>query len=292
MKIFLIQTFILFISLITVIFITLTERKFLGILNNRKAPNFLLFIRIFQSLNDFLKLISKKILKINFIIKIYWVIIIFFGITIFLLIILIFPLNNSLIYLYISFYIFFLIYSFIAFFFLILRYSSNSVYSIIAITRVLIQIISYEVGIIFLFILPLFVINEFNFFFYYINNNILLFFSIMYIIILVIIVLREINRTPFDFLERETELVSGFNVEYFSSLFSFIFLVEYGFFLFIIYIISFFLKLDIFINLLIIIIFIWTRAFVPRYRYDKILNLFWKDLVLIVIVFFLLLILI
>jgi NADH:ubiquinone oxidoreductase subunit H len=72
----------------------------------------------------------------------------------------------------------------------------------------------------------------------------------------VIIVLREINRTPFDFLERETELVSGFNVEYFSSLFSFIFLVEYGFFLFIIFIISFFLKLDIFINLLIIIIFI------------------------------------
>nr|YP_002808557.1 NADH dehydrogenase subunit 1 [Panonychus ulmi]ACD02440.1 NADH dehydrogenase subunit 1 [Panonychus ulmi] len=284
---FLMQTFILFMSLITVMFITLTERKFLGILNNRKAPNFLLFMSIFQSLNDFLKLISKKILKMNFIMKIYWVMMIFFGMTMFLLIMLIFPLNNSLMYLYISFYMFFLIYSFMAFFFLILSYSSNSVYSIMAMTRVLIQIISYEVGMIFLFMLPLFVMNEFNFFFYYINNNMLLFFSMMYMIMLVMIVLSEMNRTPFDFLESETELVSGFNVEYFSSLFSFIFLVEYGFFLFMMFMISFFLKLDMFMNLLMIMMFIWTRAFMPRYRYDKMLNLFWKDLVLMVMVFFL-----
>lgn len=290
LKIFFTQILIILISLITVIFITLIERKFLGILNNRKAPNYLVLIRVLQSLNDFLKLITKKIFKINFIIKLYWIIIIFFGIIIFLLIIIIFPLNNSLIYYYLNFYIFFLIYSLIAFFFLVLSYSSNRIYSIIAITRVLIQIISYEVGIIFLFLLPLFLLNEFNFFIYYVSKNLILLFSLIYLITFIIIVLREINRTPFDFLESETELVSGFNVEYFSSLFRFIFLVEYGFFLFIIILITFFFNLNFIIILSLTIIFIWTRAFIPRYRYDKILNLFWKDLVIIVIIFFLLLI--
>jgi len=38
----------------------------------------------------------------------------------------------------------------------------------------------------------------------------------------------ELNRTPFDFAEGESELVSGFNVEYGSVKFSVIFIAEYG----------------------------------------------------------------
>ena len=40
--------------------------------------------------------------------------------------------------------------------------------------------------------------------------------------------LSERNRSPFDFAEGESELVSGFNVDYGGGLFSLIFICEYG----------------------------------------------------------------
>lgn len=48
----------------------------------------------------------------------------------------------------------------------------------------------------------------------------------------VVVVLGETNRTPFDFREGESELISGFNIEFSSSRFVFASLAEYGSLLF------------------------------------------------------------
>jgi NADH-ubiquinone oxidoreductase chain 1 len=92
--------------------------------------------------------------------------------------------------------------------------------------------------------------------------------------------LAETNRTPFDFAEGESELVSGFNVEYRRGTFAIIFLAEYASILFMrmitvilflggdLYSFLFFIKL-VFVSFL----WIWVRGTLPRFRYDKLIYL-------------------
>nr|AUT13916.1 NADH dehydrogenase subunit 1 [Tetranychus pueraricola] len=279
---FIFESLLVLFMLISIMFITLMERKVLGVLNNRKSPNFFFVNSFLQSLMDFIKLLTKKVLKLNFILKNFWVLMIFFGLMMFFLISLNYPFLNSMSYFYMNFFFFFMIYSLMAFFFLLLSYSSNSFFSILSMFRVLIQIISYEVGLMFLFFFPLILMNIFNFYFYFFSMSLIIFFSLVYIYLLILVALSEMNRLPFDFLESETELVSGFNIEYMSSLFSFIFLIEYGFFLYMMMLINFYFLLNDFFVLMMIFFVIWTRSFFPRFRYDKMLYFFWKETVMLI----------
>jgi len=75
----------------------------------------------------------------------------------------------------------------------------------------------------------IFLINSFNlndFYIYQINSK-FFFFLFLIFILLLISFLAEINRSPFDFSEGESELVSGFNIEFRSLSFIFIFISEY-----------------------------------------------------------------
>jgi len=95
----------------------------------------------------------------------------------------------------------------------------------------------------------------------------------------------ETNRTPFDFAEGESELVSGFNIEYGRGGFALLFLAEYGIIIFISYLVCylFFGGLG---NILLLNIkglffcffFLWVRGTYPRFRYDKLIGLVWRDI--------------
>jgi NADH-ubiquinone oxidoreductase chain 1 len=173
-------------------------------------------------------------------------------------------------------------------------WSSNSLYALLGSLRSIAQTISYEVALVIILIRVLFLINSFNLFYFELYQKnlwfIVLFFPIG--IIWLISRLAETNRTPFDFAEGESELVSGFNVEYGAGGFALIFLAEYARILFISilfsllflgsYVISFifFLKLT-FISFF----FIWVRGAYPRYRYDKLINIAWKSYLPVVLHF-------
>jgi len=113
-------------------------------------------------------------------------------------------------------------------------------------------------------------------------------------IIYFIRIIVELNRRPIDFIEGESELVSGFNVEYFRGGFTLIFLGEYGIIVFLRFIriiifttlgYSYFMFL--FINLFRSII-IFIRGLLPRMRYDELIYLCWKVILPIILIYIIL----
>lgn len=92
--------------------------------------------------------------------------------------------------------------------------------------------------------------------------------------------MAETNRTPFDFAEGESELVSGFNTEYRRGGFALIFMAEYARILFmsilfaLIFLGGNLVSISFYVKLVIVaFIFVWVRGTLPRFRYDKLIYL-------------------
>jgi len=280
--------------LITVAFIILLERKVLGYIQIRKGPNKVGFLGIIQSLGDAIKLFIKeqRIPNHSNILPYYSSPIFFLLITLFIWLLI--PLGRNLININLGILLFFCCTRFSVYTLIGRGWSSNSNYSIIGAIRGVAQTISYEVRIILIFLSVIFLLISFNFIRFSLNQEYFWIFLLIIPLFLCWIVssLAETNRTPFDFAEGESELVSGFNVEYRRGGFALLFLSEYTSIIFISYIIIlvYLGGLNIFIfyilkGLFICYLFIWLRGTLPRFRYDKLISLAWKKFLPISLIF-------
>lgn len=164
---------------------------------------------------------------------------------------------------------------------LIAGWSSNSSYASLGIIRALAQTISYEVRLAIIVICPLIICETLRFYdLKEIQDGINLGWWLWHsATILYISRIADVNRAPFDFIEGESELVSGFNVEYYGFGFAFIFLAEYAIIIWIRGLNSIiFFPFYAFIpsTLFYAYTIIWIRASLPRIRYDELIYLCWK----------------
>nr|WRO45128.1 NADH dehydrogenase subunit 1 [Lycocerus limbatus] len=272
--------------LVGVAFLTLLERKVLGYIQIRKGPNKVGFMGILQPFSDAIKLFSKE--QTNPILSNYLMYYLSPALSLFLALSmwLCFPLSSY--FLNFSFGIlFFLCCSSLGVYMIMISgWSSNSNYSMLGGMRAVAQTISYEVSFFLILMSFLIMISSFSLFdlFLYQQTIWFIFLSIPLCLIWFVSSLAETNRTPFDFAEGESELVSGFNVEYSSGGFALIFMAEYANILFMSFMfVMFFMGANFFSFLMFIFVvfisflFIWVRGTLPRFRYDKLMYLAWKS---------------
>lgn len=258
-------------------FFLLIERKLIGLIQFRYGPNKVFFLGLVQFVVDLVKLVVKEriylfiakvdyfvvLIVVLFLSLLFWTLISFnyfvFRSDRFLLLLMLLMIVKMLM---------------LRFFLLI----HKSVYVQVRFIRVIVQFISYDILIILIIIF--FVLLVYNFGLIGIIS-VQGFLALVYInfylfIFWVISLIMEILRLPFDFYESESELISGFNLELGSFKFIVLFMVEYldmVYFLNLRVVIFFYCHYVFLFRLLILLVVLWVRTLVIRYRYDKMLSL-------------------
>nr|YP_010555047.1 NADH dehydrogenase subunit 1 [Schizodactylus jimo]UYR20461.1 NADH dehydrogenase subunit 1 [Schizodactylus jimo] len=272
--------------LVGVAFLTLLERSVLGYIQIRKGPNKVGFVGLPQPFADAIKLFSSE--QVYPMLSNYYMYYLSPVVSLFLALLVwaIYPYVMGLVSFNLGVLFFLCCTSMGVYGVMIAGWSSNSNYALLGGLRAVAQTISYEVSLALILMSMIFLVDSFN----------LLMFSCYQAYVWFIVIsfplalswfsscLAETNRTPFDFAEGESELVSGFNVEYSSGGFALIFLAEYASILFmsmlfaLIFLGGDLMSLFFFIKLVFVsFMFIWVRGTLPRFRYDKLMYLAWKS---------------
>nr|APC60622.1 NADH dehydrogenase subunit 1 [Phyllomys dasythrix] len=279
--------------LLAMAFLTLVERKLLGYMQLRKGPNIVGPYGVLQPIADALKLFIKEPLYPSTSSILLFTIAPSLALTLALSMWIPIPMPYPLINMNLGA-LFILATSSLAVYSILWSgWASNSKYALFGALRAVAQTISYEVtlAIILLsvlllsgsFTLPTLMVTQ--------KNTWLIMPTWPLAMMWFVSTLAETNRAPFDLTEGESELVSGFNVEYAAGPFALFFMAEYMNILMmnalttIIFLNS--LPTDTFTEmysmnftiktLILTVLFLWIRASYPRFRYDQLMHLLWKN---------------
>nr|WDY83552.1 NADH dehydrogenase subunit 1 [Dendrogale murina] len=274
-------------------FLTLVERKVLGYMQHRKGPNVVGPYGLLQPFADAMKLFTKEPLRPLTSSSMLFITAPVLALTLALSMWIPVPMPYPLINLNMGV-LFILAASSLAVYSILWSgWASNSKYALIGALRAVAQTISYEVTLAIILLSVLLMNGSFTL------STLITTQEYMWLILPTwplammwfISTLAETNRAPFDLAEGESELVSGFNVEYAAGPFALFFMAEYMNIIMMnaltttiflgayhinylpeLYSVNFTMK-----TLALTILFLWVRASYPRFRYDQLMHLLWKN---------------
>nr|YP_007625432.1 NADH dehydrogenase subunit 1 [Polypterus delhezi]ADG95205.1 NADH dehydrogenase subunit 1 [Polypterus delhezi] len=276
--------------LLAMAFLTLVERKILGYMQLRKGPNIVGPYGLLQPIADGVKLFIKEPVKPSTASPTLFLLTPALALTLALILWIPLPMPLALTDLNLTILFILAVSSLSVYSILGSGWASNSKYALIGALRAVAQTISYEVtlGLIILSLIMFtgaFTLITFN----TAQEAVWLILPAWPLAAMWFIsTLAETNRAPFDLTEGESELVSGFNVEYAGGPFALFFLAEYTNILFmnalsaILFLGPSFNILTINLNwaiktAILASLFLWVRASYPRFRYDQLMHLVWKN---------------
>nr|YP_009487397.1 NADH dehydrogenase subunit 1 [Toromys rhipidurus]AWB97231.1 NADH dehydrogenase subunit 1 [Toromys rhipidurus] len=279
--------------LLAMAFLTLVERKLLGYMQSRKGPNIVGPYGLLQPMADALKLFIKEPLYPSTSSILLFIITPSLALTLALSMWIPMPMPYSLINMNLGA-LFILATSSLAVYSILWSgWASNSKYALFGALRAVAQTISYEVTLAIIILSILLMNGSFSLSTLMMTQkNIWLIMPTWPLAMMWFVsTLAETNRAPFDLTEGESELVSGFNVEYAAGPFALFFMAEYMNIL-----LMNALTTTIFLNslpinmpmemhttnfmtktLMLTTLFLWIRASYPRFRYDQLMHLLWKN---------------
>nr|UEP14200.1 NADH dehydrogenase subunit 1 [Ursus arctos] len=279
--------------LLAVAFLTLVERKVLGYMQLRKGPNTVGPYGLLQPIADATKLFTKEPLRPLTSSTTMFIMAPILALTLALTMWVPLPMPYPLVNMNLGVLFMLAMSSLAVYSILWSGWASNSKYALIGALRAVAQTISYEVTLAIILLSVLLMNGSFT-----LSTLIttqehlwLIFPTWPLAMMWFISTLAETNRAPFDLAEGESELVSGFNVEYAAGPFALFFLAEYTNIIMMnalttilffgafhnpympeLYTVNFTVK-----TLLLTASFLWIRASYPRFRYDQLMHLLWKN---------------
>nr|YP_009116123.1 NADH dehydrogenase subunit 1 [Taeniura lymma]AJD22397.1 NADH dehydrogenase subunit 1 [Taeniura lymma] len=279
--------------LLATAFLTLVERKILGYMQFRKGPNVVGPYGLLQPIADGLKLFTKEPVRPSFSSQFLFLITPTIALTLALLMWMPLPLPHSILNLNLGLLFILAISSLTVYTILGSGWASNSKYALMGALRAVAQTISYEVTLALILLALIIFTGGFTLHTFNLSQETIWLIIPAWPLAMMwyISTLAETNRAPFDLTEGESELVSGFNIEYAGGSFALFFLAEYSNIL-LMNTLSVILFLGTSYNphtpqltttnlmlkaTMLTLLFLWIRASYPRFRYDQLMHLVWKN---------------